>query len=99
MSVVRKSVIAAIPNPIFPLLNVKGRDLLQTLGLSALREVVGGVLICKNVRQATEMLTRRRLSLISGYLLEMFKNFEGQGISETELYDLVLNEYFDKKTK
>jgi len=98
VSVVRKSVIAAIPNPIFPLLNVKGRDLLQTLGLSALREVVGGVLIGKNVRQATEMLTRRRLSLISGYLLEMFKNFEGQGISETELYDLVLNEYFDKKT-
>ncbi len=97
MSADSKSVIAAIPKPMFLLLNVKGRDLLETLGLPALREVVGGVLIGKNVRQATEMLTRRRLSLISGHILEMFKNFKSQGILETELYDLVLKEYFDKK--
>jgi hypothetical protein len=99
MALIRKSVVSAIPQEIYPLLNVRGKDLLDTLGLPYLREVVSGVLLGRNVRQATEMLTRRRLSLISTLISEMFSNLQKQGIEATELYDLVLKEYFDKSTK
>ncbi len=99
MALIRKSVVSAIPQDIYPLLNVRGKDLLDTLGLPYLREVVSGVLLGRNVRQATEMLTRRRLSLISTLISEMFSNLQKQGIEATELYDLVLREYFDKSTK
>lgn len=99
MALIRKSVVSAIPQEIYPLLNVRGKDLLETLGLPYLREVVSGVLLGRNVRQATEMLTRRRLSIISTLISELFSNLQKQGIEATELYDLVLKEYFDKSTK
>lgn len=86
----------AIPSNIYPLLNVKGRDLLDTLGLVLLREVVSGILTGKNVRSATEMLTRRRLSLISREVSTMFDNFRDAKIKPEDLYRMVLVEYFDK---
>jgi hypothetical protein len=54
------------------LLQVRGLDLLETLGLEAIREVVKGVLGGVNVRSATEALTRRRLALLNAGLITAY---------------------------
>jgi hypothetical protein len=51
------------------LLLVRGRELLDTLGLPALRSVVTQVLCGVNIRSATETLTHRRISLLNAALL------------------------------
>jgi hypothetical protein len=62
------------------LLVVRGRDLLHTLGLPALRDVVSQVLCGVNVRSATEMLTRRRISLLNAAIFTTYTNLAKKGI-------------------
>jgi hypothetical protein len=54
------------------LLTVKGIDLVEKLGIDAVREVVVSVLSGENLRQATETLTRRRIALLNAALLVLF---------------------------
>jgi hypothetical protein len=54
------------------LLEVKGTHLVDKLGIEAIREVVVDVLSGVNLRNATETLTRRRISMINAALLVTF---------------------------
>jgi hypothetical protein len=60
------------PEPAKDLLDVKGIDLVQRLGMDAVREVVTGVLTGINLRNATETLTRRRIALINAGLVACY---------------------------
>jgi hypothetical protein len=69
------------------LLLVRGRDLLDTLGLPALRSVVGQVLCGVNIRDATETLTHRRISLLNAAILSTYTNLANRGLSASEIAD------------
>ncbi len=49
-----------------------GRQFIDNLGEEAAKKVVASVLLGENLRQNTEFLTRRRLSLISAAIISMF---------------------------
>ena len=69
------------------LLLVRGRDLLDTLGLPALRSVVSQVLCGVNIRDATETLTHRRISLLNAAILSAYTNLASSGLSASEIAD------------
>jgi hypothetical protein len=69
------------------LLLVRGKDLLDTLGLPALRSVVTQVLCGVNIRDATETLTHRRISLLNAALLNAYSNMAQGGLSANEIAD------------
>jgi hypothetical protein len=69
------------------LLLVRGRDLLDTLGLPALRSVVAQVLCGVNIRDATETLTHRRISLLNAALLNTYTNLAKNGLSANAIAD------------
>lgn len=75
------------------LLVVRGRDLLQTLGLPILRTLVGDVLMGTNVRTATEKLTRKRLSGLGAALLSMYVSFARAGLKSLDLPKLAREQY------
>jgi len=54
------------------LLSTTGADLVAKLGLDALRTVVLDVLSGRNLRDSTEMLTRRRLATLNAAMVAMF---------------------------
>lgn len=54
------------------LLQVRGEDLFTTLGPQAIRDVVAQVLGGQNIRNATEVLTRKRLSALNAALVVMY---------------------------
>ncbi len=84
------------PDSALPLLVSKGEDLIDSLGLDALREVVAGVLLGENVRSATEHLTRRRTGLVCNALYRMYVSIGQSGISPNELIDLAYKQYLMK---
>lgn len=61
--------IESFPEGAKVLLDVRGSDFVEKLGLEAVREIVLDVLCGINVRGATEQLTRRRLALLNAALL------------------------------
>jgi hypothetical protein len=67
------------------LLVVRGKDLLDTLGLPALRSVVSQVMCGENIRSATEMLTRKRISLLNAALLTMYSSLAEEGSTTEEI--------------
>jgi hypothetical protein len=69
------------------LLLVRGRDLLDTLGLPALRSVVAQVLCGVNIRDATETLTHRRISLLNAALLNTYSNLAKNGLNANQIAD------------
>lgn len=69
------------------LLLVRGRDLLDTLGLPALRSVVSQVLCGVNIRDATETLTHRRISLLNAAILSVYTSLANNGLSADEITD------------
>jgi hypothetical protein len=56
------------PEAAHDLLEVKGIELVEKLGMDAIRDVVRDVLSGVNLRDATETLTRRRISLLNAAL-------------------------------
>lgn len=69
------------------LLLIRGRDLLDTLGLPALRSVVGQVLSGVNVRDATETLTHRRISLLNAAILNTYTSLAKDGLDANGIID------------
>jgi hypothetical protein len=92
------SVINAFPQSARNLLVVGGQDLIDTLGLPTLRGVVGDVLCGVNIRNATEALTQRRLSLIHAALFQMYLGLAEEGYSAEEIIDAAYREIRDKST-
>lgn len=77
------------------LLVVRGRDLLDTLGLKVIREVVAQVLQGVNVRDATEVLTQRRIALLSLALVETYSKLFAQGLASKDVIDKAYTELTD----
>ncbi len=71
------------------LLSVNGKALTRKLGISAIENVVSDVLLGVNIRNATESLTKRRVGLLNGALLEMYVSLHKSGIDPLEIPDLV----------
>ena len=59
------------PSSARPLLQATGADLIGRMGLDVVREIVKDVLSGKNVRDSTEMLTRRRIATLNAAALVM----------------------------
>lgn len=67
-----KSFLSHFPSEATKLLKVQGVDLVERLGMDALRDVVCEVLAGVNIRNATESLTRKRIGLLNASLFIMF---------------------------
>ncbi len=78
------------------LLVVRGRDLLDTLGLPALRTVVSQVLCGVNIRSATESLTRRRIALLNAAILTTYTNLARRGLAGIDIPQEAYKEYKSK---
>lgn len=82
------------------LLQVRGLDLLETLGLETIRDVVKGVLSGVNVRSATEALTRRRLALLNaGFLWAYLRGQEDDDSFVASLAARAAHEYFETRSR
>ena len=92
------TILNEFPNDAKDLLLVRGRDLLDTLGLPALRLVVSQVLCGVNIRNATETLTQRRISLLNAAMLETYTRLAKSGLSSDEIIDAVFLEIRSKST-
>lgn len=79
------SLMSYFPDDARNLLKVSGKDLMDTLGLNELRSVVSQVMCGENIRNATEMLTRQRLSLLNAALLTMYSKLADDGASTEEI--------------
>lgn len=69
------------------LLLIRGRDLLDTLGLPAVRSVVGQVLSGENIRDATETLTHRRISLLNAAIVNTYASLAREGFDSSAIID------------
>lgn len=67
------------------LLTMSGNDLLSTLGLPVVHQIVADVLTGINVRNATEKLTKHRVSLLNGALLATYASMHASGIVPTDI--------------
>ncbi|MDW7664540.1 MAG: CfrBI family restriction endonuclease [Nitrosomonadaceae bacterium] len=56
------------------LLNAGGKELIEKLGIETIRQVVLAVMKGENLRNRTELLTRRKIAISSGALLLFFIN-------------------------
>ena len=81
------------------LLSVSGKELVRKLGISVLESVVSDVLVGVNIRNATESLTKRRVGLLNGALLEMYASLHESGIDPLEIPDLVRERLLSVKDK
>ncbi len=69
------------------LLVSQGPTLVKQIGLDVVRSVVTDVLLGKNIRSSTEMLTRKRIGLINLSLVNFFVQAQSQGYSINSLLD------------
>ena len=92
------SISKAFPDDARDLLLVRGRDLLDTLGLPALRTVVSQVLCGVNIRSATETLTQRRISLLNAAMLQTYTNLANDGMNSDQIIDAAFNEIRSRNT-
>ncbi|NBY60844.1 MAG: CfrBI family restriction endonuclease [Actinobacteria bacterium] len=92
------SIIGEFPDEARNLLVVRGRDLLDTLGLPALRTVVSQVLCGVNIRSATESLTKRRISLLNAAILTTYTNLAQRGMAAGDIPSAAYTEYKKKST-
>lgn len=67
------------------LLTSNGVQLAQRVGIEAIRDVVLDILTGKNLRDSTELITRRRISFLNLSLFEMFINHSDQ----SNIYKLI----------
>jgi len=90
------TVSSEFPSGARDLLVVRGRDLLDTLGLPALRTVVSQVLCGVNIRSATESLTRRRIALLNAAILTTYTNLARRGMAGVDIPSEAYKEYKGK---
>jgi hypothetical protein len=89
---IKMSIYSAFPDEAKDLLLVRGKDLLDTLGLPALRSVVSQVLCGVNIRSATETLTQKRISLLNAAMLKTYTNLANSGLSSDEIVEIAFRE-------
>jgi len=91
------SIYSAFPDEAKDLLLIRGKDLLDTLGLPALRSVVSQVLCGVNIRSATETLTQKRISLLNAAILKTYTNLASAGMSSDEIVEGAFREIRNPK--
>jgi len=91
------TIYSAFPDEAKDLLLVRGKDLLDTLGLPALRSVVSQVLCGVNIRNATETLTQKRISLLNAAMLKTYTNLASTGLSSDEIIEGAFREIRNPK--
>lgn len=80
----------ALPESALPLIETKsGTEVVEELGADVVRGVVLDVLRGVNVRDSTEMLTRRRLSLLNAAMVAQYAAVPGEGSSVESFVDSV----------
>jgi len=79
-----------LSEPAQKLLVSQGPALVKQLGIEVVRAVVYDILLGKNVRSSTEMLTRKRISLINLALVDLFLQAQAQGYTPEDLLELSL---------
>lgn len=94
--IIMKKITSHFPESALPLLVSRGEDLIDSLGLDALRDVVEGVLTGENIRSATEHLTRRRTGLVCNAMFRMYVSIAQSGLSPDELIDSAYSQYLSK---
>jgi hypothetical protein len=75
-----QSLAELMPPEALPLLTASGGAFVKQIGLDVIREVVFDVLVGKNLRDSTEVLTRRRTTALNLALVNLFLN--GKSASE-----------------
>lgn len=61
-----------VPRALTDLIGSKGVEVVERVGIDAVKEVIADVLCGLNLRNSTEMLTRRRLGMLNAATLVMF---------------------------
>lgn len=61
-----------VPDAVTELIGSKGVDVLRRIGITEVKKVVGDVLCGINVRNSTELLTRRRIAMLNAATLILF---------------------------
>lgn len=61
-----------VPQALTDLIGSKGAEVIERVGVEAVKEVIADVLCGRNLRNSTEMLTRRRLGMLNAATLVMF---------------------------
>ena len=89
------SIESHFPREARDLIAMRGQDLITTLGLPAIRNVVSEVLVGSNVRNATESLTRLRLSMLNAGLLTTYASMQRAGIDAKDIPDIAYAEHQD----
>lgn len=85
---------------IFSLLKASGDSIIDDVGEDVLKDIIVDVLCGRNLRDSTEMLTRRRLNLINGATFKMF--LEGINKDPSFINSLAINatkEFTAQKSK
>lgn len=74
MKVIDKDIdiVSFIPRKGKDIITIKGREFVKKVGLETVREVIHDVLCGENIRDSTEIITRKRISLANGSLIIMF---------------------------
>jgi hypothetical protein len=72
------SISQLLPSYAQSLLASTGVEFVRQIGLDATTDVVIDILSGRNLRDSTEMITRRRLAILNGALLAMFIESEGK---------------------
>ncbi len=67
---------------------MRARELSDTLGSAAIKEIVADVLVGTNIRDSTETLTKRRINLLNGALLTTYVNFYLRGVPLSDIPDV-----------
>jgi hypothetical protein len=61
-----------VPEALTDLIGIKGVEVVERVGIDVVKQVIGDVLCGLNLRNSTEMLTRRRLGMLNAATLVMF---------------------------
>ena len=68
------------------LLSASGSKLVQQIGIDVIRDVIYGILTGKNLRDSTEMLTRRRVAALNLATVSLF--LKGNSLSDDFVFEL-----------
>lgn len=79
------------------LISGKGKEVVRQIGLDVIRDIVCDVLCGKNLRDSTEVLTRKKLATINAATLVMFLRGESQSRGFTQRLPSVASERLQHK--
>lgn len=89
-----------MPPMLRSLLEVRGVEFVHQIGTNVLRQVIFDIMCGRNLREATEMLTRRRIALVNAALVVLFmKGTEQRSNFISCLADIVSDELKQKRPK